>query len=521
MKPFQRFTSFISITILTTLIASCGQTSEPFSYNIQDVSNENGSVWYEIFVQSFYDANGDGIGDFAGVVEKLDYLEMMGVAGIWFMPIHPGSSYHLYDVTDYYGIAPKYGTMDDFLYYLDAAKTRNIKTILDLVVNHTSNMHPWFVEGRLDFAQDNCGNPSSKCHYYNFSRSQGEGYEPYGAGIYAEARFWSGMPDLNLDNPYVKEEIRQIMQYWFDLGVDGFRLDAVTSFFTGNTAKNIEFLSWLGDEAKGMKSDSFIVAEGPWSPTSSGLLQYYPARIDSFFNFPVSVIGNRIIDRVRLGEGYQLARVNANFNRSLFTIRPDAIDTPFLSNHDLGRLGGVRFVENDDLYHKLLSSIYLLMPGRPFMYYGEEISMRGSGRDENKRLPMIWSETDKTGETLPPTAADYNMSLQVTKGAYDQLAIPNSLINHYRKTIAVRNQFNHLIERSLITALELHPSLYALTYEVNGESLTILTNVSAQTVTITNQEEWQLLDAILPTTDQGSIDLSHISIPGFSTFVMQ
>ena len=96
------------------------------------------------------------------------------------------------------------------------------------------------------------------------------------------------MPDLNLENPFVRDEIEAIMQYWFDLGVDGFRLDAVTSYFTGDVSRNIEFLSWLGDTAKAIKSDSFIVAEGPWSMTSNGLLQYYPGRVDSYSNFPVS-----------------------------------------------------------------------------------------------------------------------------------------------------------------------------------------------------------------------------------------
>lgn len=508
-----------SVAILTTLISSC-VNNPTFSYDIEPISNEGSSVWYEIFVQSFYDSNSDGIGDFNGVTEKLDYLQDLGVGGIWFMPIHPGSSYHLYDVTNYYEIAPKYGTMFDFQFYLEEAKARNIKTILDLVVNHTSNSHPWFQEGLLDYASDNCGNPASKCHYYNFARTRLEGYEPYGAGIYAEARFWSGMPDLNLDNPYVRDEIEDIMQFWFDLGVDGFRLDAVTSFYTGNATKNIEALSWIGDTAKAMKPDSFIVAEGPWSMTSAGILQYYPARVDSFFNFPVSVTGNRIVDRVRLQQGYDLARVTALFNQNLRAIRPDAIDTPFLSNHDQGRVAGLRFVENDELNHKLLASIYLLMPGRPFMYYGEEIGLKGSGRDENKRLPMIWSETDKTGQPNPPSAADYDPALQVTKGVADLQAIPNSLWNHYKKVISVRNKYKDLIENAALTALELDSKLYALSYEVGNEDLIIITNVTATPITISNSNQWSLLDGIYPTFDRGVVTNESIVIPGFTTFLL-
>jgi glycosidase len=512
---------FSLLVVLSTLVSGCVNPTPSFSYDIEPISNVNGSVWYEIFIQSFYDANGDGIGDLNGVTEKLDYLQDLGVSGIWFMPIHPGSSYHLYDVTNYYEIAPKYGTMFDFQYYLEEAKARNIKTILDLVVNHTSNSHPWFQEGLLDFVNDSCGSPASKCHYYNFSRTRSEGYEPYGGGVYAEARFWSGMPDLNLENPFVRDEIEAIMQYWFDLGVDGFRLDAVTSYFTGDVNRNIEFLSWIGDTAKSIKSDSFIVAEGPWSMTSNGLLQYYPGRVDSYFNFPVSVTGNRIVDRVRLQQGYDLARVNALFNQNLFALRPDAIDTPFLSNHDQSRVAGIQFVENNELYHKLLASIYLLMPGRPFMYYGEEIGLKGSGRDENKRLPLIWSETDKTGQTNPASAADYNMNLQVTKGIEDLKLVLNSLWNHYKKVISIRNKYNNTIEKASITALNLDTRLYTLQYAQDNNDLTIITNVTDVDITLSNTLGLSLLEGIYPTTTKGSVSTDSIFVPAFSTLILQ
>jgi glycosidase len=295
----------------------------------------------------------------------------------------------------------------------------------------------------------------------------------------------------------------------------------VTSFFTGNANKNIEFLSWLGDAAKSIKEDSFIVAEGPWSMTSSGLLQYYPARIDSFFNFPVSVTGNRIVDRVRLQQGYDLARVTALFNQNLYAIRPEAIDTPFLSNHDQSRVAGILFVENNDLYHKLLASIYLLMPGKPFMYYGEEIGMKGSGRDENKRLPMIWSETDKTGQTNPATASDYNMTLQVTKGVKDLQEIPNSLWNHYKKVISVRNKYNQYIETANLTAISLDSRMYSLTYNTSAEELTIITNVTSTEITVSNSGGWTLLEGIYPTLEKGSVSISDIVIPPFTTLILK
>lgn len=508
-----------------TLISGCGMTSsstEVFDYNIEDVGNASSSVWYEIFVQSFYDSNGNGIGDLNGVTMKLDYLQDLGIGGIWFMPIHPASSYHGYDVTNYYGIAPRYGSLEDFQNYLTEAKTRNIKTILDLVVNHTSNSHPWFIEGLLDYSIENCGDPASKCNYYNFSDTRQEGYESYGSGVYAEARFWSGMPDLNLDNPFVKEEIRNIMAYWFALGIDGFRLDAVTSYFTGNVAKNKTFLTWLGQTAKELNPDCFIVGEGPWSMSSSGMLEYYGGEIDSYFNFPVSVTGNKIIDKVRLSGGYDLARYNANYNANLYNLRPDAIDTPFLSNHDQARVGGVLFVENNDLSHKVLASIYLLMPGRPFVYYGEELRMRGSGRDENKRLPFIWSESDKTGETLPAPSADYNMTLQITQGASDLWAIPDSQLNHYRKVISIRNKYNALIEKARITALMLDAgeALYALRYEQGDDAIIIVTNITGNSIAFTMESTPTVLDGIYPTLAEVAVSENQLTLPAFSTVVL-
>jgi alpha-amylase len=227
------------------------------------------------------------------------------------------------------------------------------------------------------------------------------------------------------------------------------------------------------------------------------------------------------VDRVRLQQGYDLARVTALFNQNLYTIRPDAIDTPFLSNHDQSRVAGILFVENNDLYHKLLASIYLLMPGKPFMYYGEEIGMKGSGRDENKRLPMIWSETDKTGQTNPATASDYNMTLQVTKGVKDLQEIPNSLWNHYKKVISVRNKYNQYIETANLTAISIDSRLYSLTYTTSAEELTIITNVTSTEITVSNSEGWTLLEGIYPTLEKGSVSASDITIPPFTTLILK
>jgi glycosidase len=161
------------------------------------------------------------------------------------------------------------------------------------------------------------------------------------------------------------------------------------------------------------------------------------------------------------------------------------------------------------------------MPGKPFMYYGEEIGMRGSGRDENKRLPIIWSEADKTGETNPASAADYNMTLQVTKGVDDLMAIPDSLWNHYKKVISVRNKYNDFIETARLTATNIDPRLYTLTYATDAGELTIITNITATTIAVGNSEGWTLLEGIYPTLEKGSVTASDLTIPPFTTFILE
>jgi glycosidase len=500
-------------------LTSCG----PFEYDIEDVSNENSSVFYEIFVGSFYDSDGDGMGDLNGVTQKLDHLVDLGVGGIWLMPIHPSPTYHKYDVTDYYGIAPQYGTIADFENLLDEAEARHIDVLMDLVINHTSSQHPWFTQAVNLYHNGNCYAEDSVCHYYNFSDKSKSGYSNT-YDFYYEAQFWSGMPDLNLDNPFLRDVIVDICDFWLSKGVAGFRLDAVTSYYTGRDSANIEFLAWLNSAVKAIKSDAYIVGEGPWGTLPSTIAPYYNSQIDSFFDFPVSVTGNKLYLAIRQETGKTLATMMANYNEDMKTRNPAALDAPFLSNHDQGRVAGLMFPDQRDFYRKLMSSIYLLMPGRPFIYYGEEIDMRGSGIDENKRLPMIWSETDKTGQTNLPIGANYDMDLQVQLGAADQRALPDSLLNHYRKVISVRTKYNSYIEKAAISVIGENEAVYGLRYTTEDGSIDIYTNFSAAAIDETLTGEYTLLDEI--PTGQAYAKLkeksgtSTLTIPAFGTVLV-
>ena len=219
----------------------------------QNVTDDNYRTYYEVFVYSFYDSDGDGIGDLNGLTEKLDYINDgddttatdLGCNGIWLMPIMPSTTYHKYDVVDYYDIDPEYGTLDDFKTFVAECNERGIRVMIDLVMNHSSSKHEWFLAA-CDYLRSlpaGAEPDSSECpyvDYYHFSKEKKSGYSPVsGTEWYYEAQFWSEMPDLNLGSEAVRAEFEAIVDYWLDLGVTGFRLDAAKEFYSGDTTKNV------------------------------------------------------------------------------------------------------------------------------------------------------------------------------------------------------------------------------------------------------------------------------------------
>ena len=179
-----------------------------------------GLTWYQVFVYSFCDSDGDGIGDLNGVTQSLDYIQSMGFDGIWLSPIHPSSTYHKYNVSDYIAIDPEYGTMEDFDAFIEACNARGIRVILDLVINHSDLHHLWFTE---------------RPEFYNIADEPGNGnWERLPDGRWYECQFWGEMPDLNLDNEELRAELEQIFAFWLERGVSGFRLDAIKDYYSGN-----------------------------------------------------------------------------------------------------------------------------------------------------------------------------------------------------------------------------------------------------------------------------------------------
>ena len=470
------------LTLMLTVVGCQGKGLEP------KPQDKYGS-YYEIFVASFYDSDGDGVGDLAGVTEKMSYLndgkdgegDDLMVDGLWLMPIMPSPSYHKYDVTDYKAIDPIYGTMADYEELMKASEEAGVKVIIDLVLNHSSVEHPWFKEAVAGLN----GEPNRYVSYYHFSKESGlANYHPVpgASGWYYEGVFGPHMPDLNLDSEEVRKEILGMSCFLMEKGTDCFRLDAVTHFYEGNTTKNSAFLAWLKDELVGINPDVYLVGEA-WSDAGT-VASLYESGIDSFFNFPFSNGKGDIIMSLKKKEGYKLALAIEAWQGVLLEANREAIDGVFLSNHDNARSGGA--LNRDQILQKMGASIYQLMPGNTFIYYGEEMGMLGSGKDENKRQPLLWSSEDMTGYTTPPANSE-----DVPKpefGVYDLLDMEGSLTNHYRKLLTIRRKYPE-IPRGRVRAIETENKalcVYTTTWH-QGEAVyssMIVHNLSDETVSL-------------------------------------
>lgn len=447
--------ALLSIMIAAVSAAGCGkeaaQENTASSLNILD---DKYRTTYEVFVYSFYDSDKDGIGDLEGLTRKLDYINDgddstdtdLGCNEIWLMPISPSPTYHKYDVIDYKDIDPEYGTLEDFDNLISACHERGVNVIIDTVFNHTSVGHPWFTEA-AEFLKNHpeltIEEAAEQCpfiNYYSFDTEKKDGYEPLpGTDYFYEARFWSGMPDLNLDSSDVRAELRDVLKFWIDRGVDGFRLDAVTSYYTGEDLKNTEFLTWINDTAKELDPDAYIVGEA-WT-SSATYTKYYRSGIDSFFDFDYAGSEGLIAGLARgttPAEKYGTSLMVTE--HALSQINEDAVDAPFYTNHDMARSAGYFTGKGTEDKIKLAGALNLLMRGNAFVYYGEELGMKGSGKDENKRAPMQWSADEKAeGMCVGPEAMD---SFSMKYPALDeQQEDPGSIYNYFKSAIRLRNMY--------------------------------------------------------------------------------
>lgn len=445
----------------------------------------NDTAFYEIFVRSFNDSDGDGIGDINGLIEKLDYLndgdpstnEDLGVTGIWLMPIMESPSYHGYDVTDYYQVNPEYGTNEDFKRLVDEAHQRGIRVIVDLVLNHSSREHPWFEEAQA---------ADSDLHDWYIWSEDDPGYRgPWGQDVwhrtpagYYYGVFWEGMPDLNLENTAVTEEMLAIADFWLEeMGADGFRLDAIKHLVEDgriqeNSTASHEWLNAFHDFYKEVNPDALTVGEA-WTSTAQ-VLEYTGDEVDIAFQFDLA---QDIINASRMGRGSVAAQTQ---NEIVASFPPNQYAT-FITNHDQNRV--MSQLNGDEGKAKTAASILLLGPGVPFIYYGEEIGMMGSKPDEDIRLPMQWSGDSfragfTSGTPWRTPFSDFeerNVALQTDD--------PDSLLSHYRDLIHLRHNHEALRVGDWVL-VEANPnSLYAAVRYTDQEIVLVLINSSATEIT--------------------------------------
>ena len=406
--------------------------------------DDNYRTTYEIFVCSFCDSNGDGTGDINGIRSRLDYIADMGFNAIWLTPVHPSSTYHKYDADDYYAIDPAFGTMEDFEALLKECHDRGIRVYMDLVLNHTSEDHGWFraASDYLHELPSGWEPDPSYCKYYdyyNFSREQLDGYTRLeGTEWYYESEFWSEMPDLNLRSEAVRSEIRDIMAFWLNKGVDGFRLDAVTAYFRDDTPANTEFLKFLTDTGRSIDPDCTFIGEA-WTDRDT-IADLYSSGIDSLFDFPFAADEGIIAQTIRGARPAsdfvtEMVQTEQTYRNS----GPAFIDAPFYTNHDTDR-SAEYFPDDDGSMTKMAYAMNLFMTGNAFVYYGEEIGMTGSGKDDNRRAPMYWSDDEEDPDMCagPPDMDDIHHKYP---SLTEQMKDDMSLYCWFREVIRVRNAF--------------------------------------------------------------------------------
>jgi alpha-amylase len=403
----------------------------------------NDTIFYEIFVRSFYDSDGDGIGDIQGIIQKLDYLNDgdpntdtdLGITGIWLMPINPSPSYHGYDVQDYLAIQPAYGTIADFRQLVTEAHNRGIAVIIDLVMNHSSSQHPWFIDSASSAG-------SAKRNWYKWSPNDPGQKGPWSQdvwhrhsnGDYYYGLFWSGMPDLNFDEPAVRTEIKEIANYWLTtMNVDGFRCDAV-KYITEednvleNTDSTIAWWQEFQTYYKSINPQAITVGEA-WDNTET-VVRYTGDALDFCFEFDMATT---ILNAVQNGSP---AVIIAKMEE-LIDSYPYHQYALFLSNHDQDRV--FTRLGNAPDQAKLAASVYLTLPGIPFIYYGEEIGMSGQSPDPDRRKPMQWTNGLNAGfttgtpwHTINNNYIEYNVNSEQENN--------DSIWNQYQKLIKLRSQ---------------------------------------------------------------------------------
>ena len=506
-----------------------------------------GMSFYQIWIRSFCDGNGDGIGDLTGVYNKLDYIKDLGVDGIWFSPIFPSpNADYGYDISDYKDIHPDYGTLDDFRRVLDKAHKLGLKVLLDLVINHTSDEHPWFKESCK--GKDN---PYSDYYIWRdpifkgerrlppnnwFSQFEGLAWEyNENRGQYYLHVFTRKQPDLNMDNPKVREEVKSIMRFWLDMGVDGFREDVITyiskdkrlpdgipfipainglKFY--NEGPNLHnFLSEF--RAVALEYGAVQIGEAP-NTSVSGALKYIagPDRVlDMMIQFDTMMADCFMADYIHLP--FSLRRLKRAFTRWQYGLGENAWNALYLENHDhprvLSRYGSEDYRRASG---SMLAACFILQRGTPFIYQGQELGMTNIALDsidkyndvvsvyayhhfhthepvekrlrrihissrDSARTPMQWSAAENAGfsEYEPWFYVNPNYK---TVNAEAEDKDPESILNFYRKCLQLRKSSETLLKGSYREYRRFSSRIYMYERAYEGEKILVICSFSKKEI---------------------------------------
>ena len=569
----------LSLLILV-IISSCANKNEQ-----EKVMDDTSKTWwkegvlYQIYPQSFKDTNGDGFGDFKGVIEKLDYLESLGITMVWMNPFFESPLVdNGYDVSNYRAIHPRYGTMEDFQEMLDGMKARGIKFVLDVVVNHSSNQHEWFKSARSSRDSE------YRDYYHWWPAEKGQPphrhslFDPEGGWDYIEETnsyylhtFAEEQPDLNWENPKLRQEVYDIMKFWAEKGVDGFRMDAFqfaskdTTYPEFPEGHEKDFIKWYGmrpqlhDYLKEMYKeviepyDVFAVAEGAGSTFKDAhdLVDEDRNELQTAYHF-------EYVDMSRTPAGYELKDFKEVFTRWDKEFAEKGWIAIFLSNHDNARLVD-RFGNPSPEFRRvstqMLNTFLLSMRGTPYTYYGDELGMTNidmptieeyvdidaigkyksalaanadmdefmkvlnySSR-ENGRTPMQWDDSENAGFTTGTPWKRVNENYKDINVAA-QNKDPNSVLNYFRKMVKLRNENKVLVYGDYQLIQEEHPDIYAYTRILDDQKMLVLLNFTNHSTSIQLPEANSIQKTLINNYESLSIENDKITLEPYQSVIL-
>ncbi len=413
-------------------------------------------TFYQIFVSSYADSDQDGIGDLRGICDKLPEIVDMGFDGIWLTPIFSSPSYHKYDTTDYFQVDEDFGTMADLEDLIALCHEKDVRLILDLAINHTSSSHPWFQNALLAHRKKLQGETltSEEEDYdslYVFfdseeeARASGSTYYQAGANsFYYEGNFSSDMPELNFESEFTYEKVEEILDFYLGKGIDGFRLDAVTSYDYKKVQRNVEILDRIAQMGHGKDPDCYFVGE-TWE-AGDVYSQYAQSDIDSCFYFPGSTAYTStsfLLSGNAMDGMYKKTYLNGL--RTMEDLSGESIPASFLDNHDLPRATKGR----DKRMTKFQLGLLAFTSGTTFTYYGDEIGMSSSNnpggdyQDSNYRTHYFWDDESHAYECHDP---EHALAQEAYYPSYrEQKDDPNSIRNYVRKANLIRSSYPTLL----------------------------------------------------------------------------